>query len=193
MGVTSNETRVLVNTPAAPSPPTGLLGMVAGSSVALAWRNTFAGGQPSSLVLDVTGSAVASIPIGLAETLSMADIPAGTYTMAVRAINAQGASAPSNAVTLTFPQACSGPPEAPANFLLYRLGNVLHAVWEAASHGTTPMSYRLDVSGSLTGVFELSTRSASAAVQAGTYSVTVRARNTCGLSPPTLVQTVSVS
>jgi hypothetical protein len=45
---------------------------------------------------------------------------------------------------------------------------------------------------SLTAAFDVPTRSASAAVQAGTYSVTVRARNTCGLLPPTPVQVVSV-
>ena len=53
----SNEIRIFVNVPAAPSAPADLLGLVNGSSVALAWRNTFEGGAPGGLILDVTGRA----------------------------------------------------------------------------------------------------------------------------------------
>ena len=113
----SNEIRVFVNVPAPPSAPTNLLGVANGVSLGLAWRNTFAGGAPSSLVLDVTGSASASLPLGLSDAFSFNGIPPGTYTFALRATNAAGTSAPSNAVTLTFPTGCSGLPLSPANFL----------------------------------------------------------------------------
>ena len=53
----SNEIRIFVNVPAPPSAPADLLGLVNGSSVALAWRNTFEGGAPGGLILDVTGRA----------------------------------------------------------------------------------------------------------------------------------------
>ena len=52
----SNEVRLHVGVPVAPSPPENLLGMVNGSALALAWKNTFEGGPPSNTILDVTGS-----------------------------------------------------------------------------------------------------------------------------------------
>ena len=57
----SNEIRIHVNVPVPPSAPTNLLGLVNGNTIALAWKNTFAGGSPANLVLDVTGSLATSI------------------------------------------------------------------------------------------------------------------------------------
>jgi len=109
----SNEIRVFVNTPALPSAPANLVGLVNGSSVTLAWKNTFAGGAPTSIVLDVSGSLSVSVPLGLIDTFSAAGVPAGTYTLSLRASNASGFSPPSQAITLTFPGACSGAPLPP--------------------------------------------------------------------------------
>src|SRR5262249_42484803 len=62
----SNEILLRVNVPSpAPSAPTGLQGLVSGSNMALTWKNTFGGGTPTGVILDVTGSVSASIPIGL--------------------------------------------------------------------------------------------------------------------------------
>ncbi len=109
----SNEIRLHVNVPVAPSAPAGLVGLVNGSSLALAWTNTFGGGAPASLVLDVTGAFTGSLPIGNVDTFTFAGVPGGSYTFAVRALNAGGSSPASNAVTLAFPGLCSGPPLAP--------------------------------------------------------------------------------
>jgi hypothetical protein len=87
----SNEVRTVVNVPAVPSAPANDLGLVNGSSVTLAWRNTFDGGAPSSLRLEATGAIVASLPLGLTDTATFSGVPAGTYTFAVRATNAAGA------------------------------------------------------------------------------------------------------
>jgi hypothetical protein len=118
----SNEIRLFVNT-SPPSAPADLLGLVNGSSLALAWRNTFDGGAPTSMVLDVTGSLTLSVPVGLTDSFRFDGVPSGTYTFSVRGINAGGPGASSNAVTLTFPGACSGPPQSPANFGAYRDGH----------------------------------------------------------------------
>ena len=61
----SNEIRVHVNVPVPPSAPDMFRATEYGDSVVLSWRNTFAGGQPASLMLDVGGAAAAQIPLGL--------------------------------------------------------------------------------------------------------------------------------
>jgi hypothetical protein len=88
----SNEVRIHVNVPVAPSAPANLLGLVNGSSLTLAWTNTYSGGAPASLVLDVTGSLATSIPLGLSEGFTFAGVPDGTYTLALRAQNCSGRS-----------------------------------------------------------------------------------------------------
>ena len=88
----SNEILAHVNVPQQPSPPAGLLGLVVGNTVSLAWKNTLAGGAPAAVMLDVTGAATLSVPLGLADTFSFAGVPPGTYTIAVRAVNGVGSS-----------------------------------------------------------------------------------------------------
>ena len=111
----SNEIRIHVNLPVQPSAPINLLGMVNGSNIALSWTNTFGGGPPANVILDVTGSLGTSVSLGPAERFQFANVPGGTYTFTVRAQNAGGTSGASNAVTLVFPGACSGAPQAPTN------------------------------------------------------------------------------
>ena len=117
----SNEVRLFVNTPTPPSPPATLTGLVNGSSLALTWKNTFEGGSPTGAVLDVTGALTLSLPLGPSELFTYIGVPPGTYTFRVRASNAAGVSAPSNPVSLTFPQACTGVPLAPVNVVAYRM------------------------------------------------------------------------
>ena len=188
----SNEIQIHVNVPAPPSTPDGLLGLVNGSSVALAWRNTFAGGAPASIWLDVTGALSGSLPLGLTDSFSFATVPAGTYTLRVRATNGAGSSGQSNPVTLTFPGPCSGAPVTPANFLAYKTGSVITVLWDPAVSGPAPTGFVLDVTGSFVGSFPTSARSLSGAVGPGTYNLRVSATNPCGTSTPTAVQSVVV-
>ncbi len=188
----SNEVPLFVSVPVAPSAPANLLGLVNGSTLGLAWRNTFGGGAPTGLFLDVSGSASVSIPLGLTDTFVFNGVPPGTYTLSLRAINAAGASASSNAVTLAFPQPCSGPPEPPSNFLAYRVGNTLNVIWDPAAVGTAPTSYVVNVSGSFAASIPTPTRSLSGGVGPGSYSSSVAAVNACGTSAPTAVQTIVV-
>jgi hypothetical protein len=177
----SNEIRIFVNTPTPPSAPAHLLGLVNGASVALTWRNTFGGGAPVSTVLDVSGSQSLSIPLGLTESFAFNGVPAGTYTLTVRSINAFGVSSPSsNPVTLSFPGACSGTPEPPADFVAYRVGRTIFVSWETAADGPAPASYVVSVTGSFTGSVPTSERTLSGTVGPGTYSLTVAAVNSCG-------------
>jgi Tol biopolymer transport system component len=188
----SNEILIHVNVPIAPSPPSHLLGLVDGSALTLAWTNSYAGGAPTSLILDVTGSLVTSLPLGVANTFSFAGVPAGTYTLSLRAQNAAGASLPSNALTLTFPGPCSGAPQAPTDFTVSRVGSALFVNWAPGTSGPAPTGYVLQVSGAFVGSFPTGDRALSGVVGPGSYTLSVMAVNSCGASPLTTPLTVVV-
>jgi hypothetical protein len=188
----SNEVPLHVGVPVPPSSPKTLTGLVNGSSVALAWKNTFAGGPPSNIILDVTGSITTSLPLGLAESFTVPAVPGGTYTLSVRAANAGGSSVPSNAVTLEVPQTCLGAPEMPENFLAYRIGNTIFVVWDPPESGPAPTQYVINVTGSFAGTFSTVGRSVNGVVGPGTYGLSVGATNPCGSSPLTPEQVVTI-
>jgi hypothetical protein len=183
---------VSVQAPVPPSPPSGLVGTVADRTITLAWRSTFAGGEPASARLEVSGAVTLTQPLGPVQTFSVAGVPPGTYTFAVRSANAFGVSAPSNPVTLTVPTPCSGPPPPPEGFLVYRLGRTLVARWDPGSSGTAPSSFVVTATGPLSATVPTAARTVSGAVPPGTYDLRVAAVNACGTSAPTAAQTVVV-
>lgn len=188
----SNEVQIFVNVPRAPSAPTGLLGLVDGSAVAFAWQNTSGGGTPTSILLDVSGAIAATVPLGLGDTFTYPSMPPGTYTFAVRAANAAGASAASAPVTLTFPGGCSGAPNAPARLVWGRTATTLTIGWDLPASGPAPTSYVLQVRGAIDADVPLTQRLIGGSVPAGTYNLSVVAVNACGASAPTPVQSVTV-
>jgi hypothetical protein len=188
----SNEIRVFVNQPVAPSAPANLLGLVNGAAVALSWRPTFSGGAANTFILDVSGTLSASLPLGLTETFNFNGVPGGTYTFTVRAANGSGSSAASNPVTLNFPSVCSGVPAPPASFLAYNVGNTLNLMWEPPASGAAATSYVLNVTGSFNGALPFATRGLSTPVPPGSYTFSVSAMNACGASASTTTQTVVV-
>ena len=179
--------------PAPPSAPTNLLGLANGSSLLLAWQNTAAGGTPSGLILDVTGAAVGSLSLPLTEQFAVpGGIPAGTYTMSLRAANSAGVSGSSNSVTLTFPSACSGAPAPPTNFVAASGVNALSLSWGLPASGPAPSGYLLTVTGAFVGTVPVSGRSIGGAVPAGTYTLSIAATNACGTSAPSAPVTVTI-
>lgn len=178
--------------PPAPSAPANLLGLVNGSAVALAWRNTFTGGVLDDIVLDVSGSLAASIPLGVSDAFQFDGVPRGTYTLSVRAINGAGSSASSNAITLTFPGPCSGPPLPPSGFQVSTVGAIASASWDPAMTGPAPTAYVLSVTGAFAGRFSLAGRRLTGRAGPGTYGLSVQASNACGSSASTPEQTIVV-
>jgi Fibronectin type III domain len=189
----SNEIQLVVNALLPPSAPAALLGLVNGSRLALSWSNTFQGGAPTALQLNVTGAQAASIPLGVSETFSFNDVPAGTYTFTLTASNASGVSPPSNAVTLTFPGSCSGPPGVPTYFAVAKSDSRLALTWSPPISGAAVTSYTIHASGAITASLSTVMRSISGTVGPGTYSLSVVAVNECGTSAPTDVVTVTVA
>lgn len=188
----SNEIRIFVNVPAPPSAPANLLGLVTGNNLSLAWINTAGGGTPSGLLLDVSGTLTTTLSIPLSENFSFANVPAGTYTLSLRAFNPAGVSASSNSVTLTFPTPCSGVPATPAGFVVGATGNVVSASWSLPGGGPAPTGYLVNVTGAFTGGFAVTARSIAGAVGPGSYTLTVAATNACGTSAASAAQTVTV-
>ena len=129
-----------------------------------------------STVLDVSGSLSLSVPLGLTESFAFNGVPPGTYTLSVRSINAFGAASPSsNPVTLSFPGACSGAPETPANFVAYRVGHTIFVSWDTPAAGAAPTAYVVSVTGSFTGSVPTSGAFRERDGGPGTYSLTVAA------------------
>lgn len=192
VGPASNEEALHVNVPVAPTAPENLLGLVNGSALELSWRSTFEGGAPSGAVLDVTGAANLSIPLGATEHFSFVPVPVGTYTFRVRQTNAAGTSPPSDPVTLSFPLACSGSPQAPATVVGYHVGNTVFVAWDPPETGPAPTYYVLDVTGAYTGQLTTTGRGLSGTAGRGAYTVRVRAANPCGFSPFAPAQVVVV-
>ena len=190
----SNEILLHVNVPVAPSTPADLLSLVDGSTLNLAWRNTFAGGAPSGMVLEVTGAFAGAFALGPGDTFAFAGVPAGTYTLRLSAINAGGVSAPSNPVTVTFPGPCTAlaRPNTPIGMLAYKIGNTIFVIWDPAASGPAPTAYVLNVTGAFVGSFPTTGRALSSAAAPGSYGVSVVANNACGTSAPTPVQTVTI-
>jgi hypothetical protein len=189
----SNEVVARVRVPAAPSPPERLLGLVDGDRLRLTWRNTFDGGVPTNAILDVTGTHIASVPLGFTDTLSFAGVPPGQHTLAVRTTNASGASAPSNALSLAFPGPCTGPPFTPVGFVAVSAGHRVYLRWDAAAAGPAPAAYVIQVTGSLAATVRATGRVVDATAPAGTYAISVSAENACGTSAPTTAAAISVS
>lgn len=190
--VTSNEIRVFVNAPLPPSAPSNLTGLANGDTITLAWRNTFDGGAPMSIALDVAGSINGSFPLGLSEGFSLSGVPAGTYTLAIRALNSAGSSAASNAITLAFPGVCAGVPEPPANFLAYNIGHFVRVLWDAPSSGAAPSTYVLHLTGAVAGSVPLTGDGIAAIAGTGTYHFSLQGMNACGASGTTQAQTIVV-
>ena len=65
----SNEVPLVVNVPTAPSAPANLLATVSDSRLDLTWTNTFGGGAPTGVTLQVSGAAMAAFPLGLADSV----------------------------------------------------------------------------------------------------------------------------
>ena len=191
-GGTSNEVRVVVGVPEAPAAPTGLTGLVNGSTLTLSWTNVTSGSSPSSLLLHVAGALSGSALLPIAESFSFANVPPGTYTFTITAMNAAGSSVPTNPVTLTFPGPCSGPPSPPSAVSASVAGNVLSLTWEPPQTGPAIGGYELVVTGAFVGRVPVSSRTVSGAIGAGLYRIGVAALNACGSSSSTAPITVVV-
>lgn len=188
----SNEVLLHVNAALPPATPGPLLAAVNGSSVALAWRPSFDAGTATSFVVDVSGALTASLPLGAGERAQFHNVPSGTYTLQLRAVNGAGTSAPTEPVTVTFPDACTGVPDEVSGLQVFNVGRTVYVRWAMPLAGAAPTAYELQVSGPLSGTFGTTARGMSGTVPPGDYTVSVAATNMCGRGELSAPQTLSV-
>jgi hypothetical protein len=186
----SNEVPVIVGQPVAPSAPATPLVSVDGSRVTMNWMNTFTGGEPDSVALQVSGSYSGVIPVGRRDGVGYVDVPSGSYAVQVLATNPSGTSASSPPVAVNVPSSCVVP-QTPTWVSVGRDGRYASMRWEPAESGGAATDYLVTAEGF--GVFSTGGgRVIGGTVPPGTYRVSVQAVNTCGASAPSQVMTIVV-
>jgi hypothetical protein len=186
----SNEVRLLVEQPDPPSAPTGFSGVATGRNVAFSWTPTFSGGAASGYVLDVEGALTASVSLGPDPRVAFSNVPDGTYTFRLSAVNAAGRSAASEPITLTFPGACVAP-AIPTWVTAGVAGGLVTVRWEPGVGGGAATDYLVTAEG-VGSVPTGGARVVAGVLPAGAYRIYVQAVNPCGTSAASVVQTVVV-
>lgn len=183
--VASNEIALVVSGAVAlapPSPPAALLGLAQGTTLGLSWTSPLGGGEADRFWLQVSGSFVGALPVPTGETFRFDGVPPGTYTFSLVAENEAGASAPSNAVTLTFPAVCTSAPAPPTAFRAWQVGPSVSIAWEPPQSGAAVDRYTVHVEGDLRLSFDTTDRLVSAPLPVGQFAVRVESVNACGRS-----------
>jgi len=176
-------TRAAVN---APNAPTNLTATVSGSIVTLNWAAPATGDAPTSYtILAGSGSGrsdIANFSTGTAATsLTVFNVPAGTYFVRIYAVNSGGSSILSNEVQLVVAGGAScasvGPP---VGLSASVTGSTVALTWTAPTVGCAPTTYIVQA-GSTSGLSNLAnfstgstaTTYTAAGVLPGTYYVRV--------------------
>jgi hypothetical protein len=187
----------------APLPPTALPPAVAGNLVGLVWQadpsgpsvtayRLFAGSGPGL-------SDVAILDVPANPTAFSASAPTGTYFVRIVAVNASGASLPSNEIVVLV---TGGPPPCvlpgiPTGLRASASGNVVTVLWNGPSTGGVPLGYQLWV-GSAPGAMNLgafpigNTTALTSPAPNGVYFLRILATNACGNSAPSAETSVTV-
>lgn len=184
----SNEVTVVLAPPGActtpPPAPTGHVAQTANFNVTVGW-NASAGA--TSYVLEAgTASGLANVlAANLGATTSFSAVgPPGTFFTRVRAVNACGASAPSNEVSFTL--GCSAP-AAPSGLTFTKAGNLLTVSWSAVP-GASSYRLRAGTAPGLVNAYDAEIGNVPgvqfgiAGIPPGQYFVTVVATSVCGAS-----------
>ena len=174
----------------APGAPGNLTSTVSGTTVTLTW--SAASGSVSGYLVEASvvpgGAIVASLPVG-GTTLTVPNVPPGTYFVRVRGLNGGAQSAPSNEVTVAVTggsTGCPGPPNAPVvsiNATALQVG----ANWSSGT-GCPATSFLLQA-GSEPGLSNIAQinmggqQAVSATVPPGNYYVRVIGSNQFGTGP----------
>ena len=175
------------------SAPLSLSVTVNGNIVVLSWTAPASGGPVVSYIVDA-GTApgltnLASFNTGTASTsLTVPNVPNGTYYIRIRALDATGISAPSNEVAAVVGSSgsCAGPPR---NLTVAsQSAGTISLAWLAPATGS-PTSYVI-LAGSSPGLSDLAnfdtgnpnTAFVAGGVPAGAYYVRALSRSSCGLS-----------
>jgi hypothetical protein len=176
----------------APGAPSNLTNSVSGTTVTLNW--SAASGSVTSYLVEASvvpgGATVASLPV-TATSLTVPNVPLGTYFVRVRALNGGAQSAPSNEVTVAVTgggtTGCPGPPAAPIA-AISAAGLQVGVNWSSGP-GCPATSFLLQAGSGpgLANVAQINMggqTAISAMVPAGNYYVRIIGSNQFGTGPP---------
>ncbi len=165
---------------------------VVGTTVFLTWSPAGSGGVPTGYVLEASlspgGAALTAFQVGVT-TLTVPNVPAGTYFVRVRAVNGEGSGPPSNEVTVVVGAPCAQPPGAPGTLVGSPPGPTVTLTWSPPAGGGCPATHFVLRAGFARGqpVFGIpvgTNTSFSGTAAPGTYFVSVAAANAAGQGPP---------
>ncbi|MFN7979077.1 MAG: BACON domain-containing carbohydrate-binding protein [Vicinamibacterales bacterium] len=126
------------------------------------------------------------VPMGLAQSLTVGNVPPGAYVLRVRAVNAAGDGTSTPEVLLVSGSG-PAPAGAPGNLAAMITGSAVTLRWDAPATGGAPSTYRLEVGayrGATLAFVEVQSPVTSVTfpgVPPGTYFVRVRGVNAVGL------------
>lgn len=191
---------VTVGITGVPGMPTGVTVTGVGNVLRIRWNAPGTGGAVSNYAVTTTdaGGTVLRFDAGVGTEVVLARRD-GTYTIVVRASNAQGAGPESLPVSTAVP--LGGPPDAgapgvPVGFAADVSGNVLSLSWGAPTAGGAPARYLVlqqNASGAVVGVFDMGTAlSFIGPVPNGVYTLSIVAVNVFGGGLQSSVVTATV-
>ena len=168
---------------ALPTAPTNLTYSVNGQTATLTW--IAAANSPTDYIIQAgfaPGQTAATFSAGTGTTITASAGP-GTYYVRIVAINAEGASPPSNEVVVVI--SCT--PTVPRNFRVIQKSTEAFLFWKAPSAGI-PTGYRIEAGlgpNQTLASFAATPTSMNAVVGSGSYFVRVFATSGCGNGPAT--------
>lgn len=187
-------TIVVTETSPIPGPPANFFAQTLGRTVSFSWTASVTGTAATSYVIEAgTGPGLANLAQldtgSPNSSFTVPNVPAGTYWVRVRGVNAAGVGAPSQdiAIVMGASSGCVGLPGTPVLLTPVVSGNDVSLSWNAPTIGAVPSGYVL-FAGSAPGAADLasfSTGSAatsfSASAPSGLYYVRIAAANACGV------------
>jgi endonuclease/exonuclease/phosphatase family metal-dependent hydrolase len=175
-----------------PAPPEALTAQVSGNTVTLLWRPSAMGAPPTSYLLEAS-SAPGGPPIASAvvsgTSVTVPDVTNGVYYVTVRALNAYGASGPSDTAFVIVPEGgeCRAAPLPPQALTATATGDLVTLSWRAPAGGCRATSFAV-LAGSAPGASDITivnvghVTSVSASAPPATYYVRLVATNAFGAS-----------
>ena len=190
--------RVFASGPQVPGAPQSFAAAGAGNAVEFSWAAPAQGGVPTEYRLRarVGGQIVYEGSVGTARTFRTV-APSGTFAVTAYAVNAVGAGAESNTVTVTLPMTAT-PPAAPTGLTAAVAGSTATLTWTppAGSFVETYVVLAGATPGFTTPIASLTTAASPLVVPvvpAGTYYVRVVAQNAAGFSAASNEVTLTVA
>jgi hypothetical protein len=181
-------------TGAVPFPPSGLVSEIIGNTVTLRWNMREDSPPVTSFLVQVStagGAPLGEIDIrSTARSVTFTNVPNGSYAVRVSAYNVHGRSQRSSAtifVAVNVGQPTCGAGLDPPTGLSYsKSGNFVALTWARPALGASVTGYLIDVTGTINTTFGTGNQSTviGGFVSNGTYTVQVRAHDSCSASAP---------